>query len=110
MANNETGYVPRYLNEMAVTVAVSPGSSTAETQDEPDYGYSFRTPDEKHFVAGSINVYQQKVVIRHRSEASNGDLSYIEHLLPEDCPVSYGMSLKDVRNALVRAFGYSVSQ
>lgn len=101
--------MPRYLKEMAVTVAASPGSSTAETQDAPDYGYSFRTPDDKHFVAGSVNVYRQKVVIRHRSEFSNGDLSYIERELSEDAPVSYGMSLADVRNALVRAFGYTVS-
>lgn len=106
MENHEPGYVPDYIAQMNITLSKSPGSSTFETQDKPDYGYHFRTPDQQHFVAGSLNVHNKTVVIRHHNQLRNSDMSYSERELPEDCEISYGMSLEDVRKALIRAFGY----
>lgn len=102
----EGSYVPQYIAEMQISRMPSPGSSTVHSRHMPDYGFSFRTPDKQHFIAGSLNIGQNTLTVRYGNEKEPGPLTLEEHRLPEQETVGYGMTPQQVRNALVRFFGY----
>lgn len=110
MVDLESGYYPEYIRGAKITSAKGPGSSTAETADEPDHYFTILppAPHDETVLVGHVNIEQQKLMLRVNTLGAHGGNGEIQWL---QIPDAYHLNRKTADNfsiirAIAASFGY----